>query len=61
MFLEESLTFGVLGETGKGATEHFGIPVSLSALVRAVFLSVRLGSLVPRLHSPAFSQCVGKI
>ena len=29
MFLEESLTFGVLGETGKGATEHFGIPVSV--------------------------------
>lgn len=27
IFLEESLSFGVLGETGRGATEHFGIPV----------------------------------
>jgi len=28
IILEESLTFGVLGETGRGATEHFGITVS---------------------------------
>ena len=28
IFLEESLSFGVLGKTGRGATEHFGIPVS---------------------------------
>lgn len=27
IFLEESLSFGVLGETGRGATEHFGISV----------------------------------
>lgn len=27
IFLEESLSFGVLGKTGRGATEHFGIPV----------------------------------
>lgn len=26
--LEESLSFGVLGHTGKGATEHFNISVS---------------------------------
>ncbi len=28
IILEESLSFGVLGATGKGATEHFDIPVS---------------------------------
>ena len=28
LFLEESLSFGVLGEHGKGVTEHFNIPVS---------------------------------
>lgn len=26
--LDESLSFGVLGETGRGATEHFGVPVT---------------------------------
>mmetsp|Transcript_34541 Transcript_34541/g.58505 ORF Transcript_34541/g.58505 Transcript_34541/m.58505 type:complete len:1364 (+) Transcript_34541:123-4214(+) len=26
--LDESFSFGVLGETGRGATEHFGIPAS---------------------------------
>lgn len=28
IFLEESLSFGVLGKTGRGATEHFGVPVN---------------------------------
>jgi len=28
IFLEESLSFGVLGEHGRGITEHFGINVS---------------------------------
>lgn len=28
IFLEESLSFGVLGEHGRGVTEHFGISVS---------------------------------
>ena len=28
LFLEESISFGVLGSNGKGVTEHFGIPVS---------------------------------
>ena len=38
VLLDESLSFGVLGEGGKGATEHFHLPVgtrgttSLSAL-----------------------------
>lgn len=29
LFLEESLSFGVLGRTGKGAAEHFNIPVCI--------------------------------
>lgn len=28
IFLEESLSFGVLGEHGRGVTEHFGLDVS---------------------------------
>lgn len=28
ILLDESLSFGVLGETGRGATEHWGVPVS---------------------------------
>ena len=28
IFLEESFSFGVLGEHGRGVTEHFGINVS---------------------------------
>ena len=32
LILEESLTFGVLGETGRGATEHFGIDVRVSSI-----------------------------
>ena len=28
IFLEESLSFGVLGEHGRGVTEHFGVNVS---------------------------------
>ena len=27
LFLEESMSFGVLGKTGKGITEHFGISI----------------------------------
>ena len=27
IFLEESFSFGVLGRTGRGAAEHFNIPV----------------------------------
>ena len=27
IFLEESLSFGVLGENGHGATEHWGLEV----------------------------------
>lgn len=30
LFIDESLSFGVLGEHGKGVAEHFNIPVSLS-------------------------------
>lgn len=29
LFLEESLSLGVLGEHGRGVTEHFGVDVSL--------------------------------
>jgi len=32
IFLEESLSFGVLGEHGRGVTEHFGISVSSPTL-----------------------------
>lgn len=28
IFLEESMSFGVLGEHGRGVTEHFGVNVS---------------------------------
>lgn len=28
VFLEESMSFGVLGATGRGVTEHFGIPIT---------------------------------
>lgn len=28
LFVEESMSFGVLGATGRGVTEHFGIPVN---------------------------------
>lgn len=30
LFVEESMSFGVLGAGGKGVTEHFGIEVSSS-------------------------------
>lgn len=33
LFLEESLSFGVLGVHGRGVTEHFGISVSTRSLV----------------------------
>lgn len=29
IFVEESFSFGVLGKTGRGVTEHFGINVSV--------------------------------
>lgn len=35
IFLEESMSFGVLGEHGRGVTEHFG--VNVSECVRAAF------------------------
>ena len=28
LFVEESLSFGVLGKHGRGVTEHFNIPVN---------------------------------
>ena len=28
IFMDESISFGVLGKTGKGVTEHYGISVS---------------------------------
>jgi hypothetical protein len=28
LFVEESMSFGVLGETGRGVSEHFGVDVS---------------------------------
>jgi len=30
IFLEESMSFGVLGKTGRGITEHFGIDVRVA-------------------------------
>ena len=35
IFLEESQSFGVLGETGRGVTEHFGISVCIFFLQRS--------------------------
>lgn len=32
IFLEESVSFGVLGEHGRGVTEHFGVNVSAYVL-----------------------------
>ena len=28
IFIDESASFGVLGHTGRGLTEHFNVPVS---------------------------------
>lgn len=30
LVIDESASFGVLGQTGRGLTEHFDVPVSLS-------------------------------
>lgn len=38
IFLEESMSFGVLGEHGRGVTEHFGVNVSFSFPSRPVAL-----------------------
>ncbi|KAK2722316.1 serine palmitoyltransferase 1-like [Artemia franciscana] len=35
LFLEESVSFGVLGLTGKGVTEHFGIPIDHVDMIAA--------------------------
>lgn len=35
IFLEESLSFGVLGETGRGVTEHFGVNIDDIDLISA--------------------------
>ncbi|XP_054281022.1 serine palmitoyltransferase 1-like [Macrosteles quadrilineatus] len=35
LFLDESISFGVLGKTGRGVTEHFGIPRTEVDLVMA--------------------------
>lgn len=29
LFVDESISFGVLGKTGRGVTEYFGIPVRI--------------------------------
>lgn len=29
IFIDESMSFGILGEKGRGVTEHFNIPVRL--------------------------------
>ena len=36
IFLEESLSFGVLGRTGRGAVEHFDLSVSISSCQRCL-------------------------
>lgn len=38
IFLEESMSFGVLGEHGKGVTEHFGVNVSISVSKKTKWL-----------------------
>ncbi|KAK2722311.1 serine palmitoyltransferase 1-like [Artemia franciscana] len=35
LFLEESVSFGVLGSNGKGVTEHFGIPIDHVDMIAA--------------------------
>ena len=39
IFLEESLSFGVLGEHGRGATEHWGLEVTHYTLVKGVVIN----------------------
>lgn len=36
VILDESNSFGVLGSTGRGLTEHYGVPVSLVTLSLAL-------------------------
>ena len=38
IMLDESLSFGVLGATGRGLTEHFGINVSVVFVLKNNFL-----------------------
>lgn len=33
IFIDESASFGVLGDTGRGITEHFDIPVSINKYI----------------------------
>lgn len=33
IFLEEGMSFGVLGEHGRGVTEHFGVSVSITCSI----------------------------
>ena len=35
VFLDESISIGVLGSTGRGVTEHFNVNVSLFILIRS--------------------------
>ncbi|XP_078656406.1 serine palmitoyltransferase 1-like [Branchiostoma floridae x Branchiostoma belcheri] len=35
IFIEESLSFGVLGDNGRGVTEHFGVPIEDIDLISA--------------------------
>jgi len=43
LFIDETMSFGVLGNHGKGVTEHYGIPLSEVDLI-AVSLEASLGS-----------------
>ena len=42
IFLEESLSFGVLGSTGKGAAEHFNVSVCYITSLVLLFLTLLL-------------------
>ena len=33
IFIDESISFGTLGNNGKGITEHFNIPVSILTII----------------------------
>ncbi len=42
IFMDESLSFGVLGRTGRGVTEHYGVSVSI--FLKAASLTIGWGS-----------------
>ena len=42
IFVEESFSFGVLGKTGRGITEHFGVSVSNPGDITLIMFNFKL-------------------